>query len=91
MAWGRRCEMGCETWPDDKRYKKCPLCGEDAERYSNLKPLSKLEALKAEFEAFYTNWEANHDASRLAADAPDARGPYAVVEGSALLLPRSSA
>lgn len=65
MAWGRRCDLGCESWPDDKRYDKCPSCGRETTRYSNLRPLDKLEALFAEFEAFYEDWDNEHDADRL--------------------------
>lgn len=65
MAWGRRCDNGCESWPDDKRYKRCPSCGEPATRFSNLQPLDKLEALYAEFEAYYEDWESDQDPKRL--------------------------
>jgi hypothetical protein len=53
MAWGRRCEIGCESWPDEDQYKACPLCGDPAERYGNLEPLSPSEAKHRVFEAFY--------------------------------------
>lgn len=57
MAWGRRCDLGCESWPDDAEYKVCPICSCEAPRFSNLRPLDKKEAAKAkariEFEVFY--------------------------------------
>ena len=60
MAWGRRCDPGCESWPDSDDYKRCPTCGEKTTRYSNLRPLDEGEAhsLKAqgEFKVFYEVW-----------------------------------
>jgi hypothetical protein len=50
---GRRCEAGCESWPDDPRYATCPLCAEPTTRYRNLQPLSQSEAAHRAFEAFY--------------------------------------
>lgn len=57
MALGRRCELGCETWPDDNRYNKCPTCGEDTTRYKGVTPLEQDEANHAEFLAFYEEWD----------------------------------
>lgn len=57
MATGRRCDLGCESWPDEPIYKKCPTCGEPTKRFSNLTVLSPEEArsklLHTEFETFY--------------------------------------
>lgn len=53
MAVGRRCEYGCESWPDSEQYAKCPLCGEPTTRYSNLSPVSDVEARELAFEAYY--------------------------------------
>jgi hypothetical protein len=57
MAWGRRCDAGCETWPDEAIYVRCPVCGEETERWSNLEPLDADEArtilLYAQFEIYY--------------------------------------
>jgi hypothetical protein len=53
VALGRRCDPGCESWPDDDRYKTCPLCGEETTRYRNLRPITQDEANELEFEAFY--------------------------------------
>jgi hypothetical protein len=93
MALGRRCDSGCESWPDTEKYAKCPVCGEKTKRFSNLEPLTQKEANAREFELFYERWDAEHDPSRLEADAPDARGPFARVEDNrpARLVPASSA
>lgn len=60
MAWGRRCDLGCESWPDDDIFDTCPVCGEETERFSNLRPLSEEEAtslrLHLSFEDFYETW-----------------------------------
>lgn len=77
MAWGRRCDLGCESWPDDDKYKKCPVCGDKTTRYTNLDPISEEDAAHVLFEHFYEKWDAEHDAARLEGDAPDARGKYA--------------
>lgn len=44
MAVGRRCTIGCETWPDEPLYVKCPICGEQTERYRDMEPLDSAEA-----------------------------------------------
>jgi hypothetical protein len=58
-TWGRRCEIGCESWPDSLDYSVCPRCGGETERMSNLRPLSDLEARRIkthiDFEEFYEN------------------------------------
>ena len=60
MAWGRRCDLGCESWPDDKEYDPCPVCGQEAKRFSNLRPLEDDEARKQkariDFEAYYEKY-----------------------------------
>lgn len=60
MAWGRRCEVGCESWPDEDVYELCPVCGEPTTQYSNLRPLPEDEArtlrLQLEFEAYYVDY-----------------------------------
>lgn len=60
MAYGRRCDLGCESWPDDDSYESCPVCGQPTERASGLKPLPADDArdLKRtlDFEAFYEAW-----------------------------------
>lgn len=93
MAVGRRCAAGCESWPDTGKYNKCPVCGEPTTRFSNLSPLTQKEANIREFDLFYERWDEEHDPDRLAADAPDARGPFARVEDNrpARLVPASSA
>lgn len=57
MAWGRRCDMGCESWPDEMIYQKCPLCGEATTRFANLQPKDPEDARSVlrhqAFERFY--------------------------------------
>jgi hypothetical protein len=57
MAWGRRCELGCESWPDKAIYNPCPTCGEQTTRYKNLTPLPDDEAQSilshVQFERYY--------------------------------------
>lgn len=60
---GRRCSMGCASWPDHKDFYVCPSCGEPTTKYSNLYPLDLDEALSRkrhiDFEYFYENdWPA---------------------------------
>jgi hypothetical protein len=54
---GRRCDMGCGTWPDKTIYSKCPTCGEPTTRYKDVDPMPDDEAqailLASQFEAFY--------------------------------------
>lgn len=60
MAYGRRCDLGCETWPDDDTYERCAVCGQLTERASGLRPLSDDDAAELkrglDFEAFYEAW-----------------------------------
>lgn len=60
MAWARRCDIGCETWPDDDDYDICPICGEETSRFSNGRPLDPDEArsirLQVEFEGYYVDY-----------------------------------
>jgi hypothetical protein len=57
-TWGRRCELGCESWPDTLEFKTCLRCGQPTERFSNLTPLSMDEARRllnqARFNAYYS-------------------------------------
>jgi hypothetical protein len=57
MAWGRRCDLGCASWPDELIYGKCLDCGEPTTRYSNLTPMDADEAKSAfshaQFEEYY--------------------------------------
>lgn len=57
MARGRRCDLGCESWPDERQYERCPACGEKTTVFTNLTVLSKEAAQSfvnnAAFEAFY--------------------------------------
>lgn len=56
---GRRCSIGCQTWPNDPEYAECPVCGEPTRIYRGVHPISQEEAQKAlrraEFEDFYEN------------------------------------
>lgn len=65
MAIGRRCDVGCLTWPDDKKYAKCPVCGEPTTRYSNLKVADADEINETLFDVFYKEWDERQPASRL--------------------------
>lgn len=60
MAYGRRCAMGCATWPDHDDYGSCAVCGEPTERLSEVKPLALEDAISfkrgLDFEAFYELW-----------------------------------
>lgn len=62
--WGRRCDIGCESWPDSDEYDVCPCCGEETTRYSNVLPIDEddAQALKATlfFEGFYEDYCATH-------------------------------
>lgn len=57
MPLGRRCSLGCESWPDSDKYAVCVACGEETVRHRNLQPLDPDEAhsLKSdlEFEDYY--------------------------------------
>lgn len=56
---GRRCDLGCESWPPDDEFENCPICGQPTTRYSNLYPLDLDEALaikgRLDFDDFYTH------------------------------------
>lgn len=56
-TWGRRCDLGCESWPDTLDFEKCLKCGEPTTRYSNLSVLDFDEAQRllriAKFNAYY--------------------------------------
>lgn len=49
--------MGCEEWPDQMLYNKCPACGEQTSRFSNGDPIdedvAKRLLLDTQFEAYY--------------------------------------
>lgn len=55
---GRRCAMGCETWPDETEYLSCPICREPTKRYRGVDPMPGKEAKSAknhgDFEHYYT-------------------------------------
>lgn len=60
MAIGRRCSLGCESWPDEALFTTCPQCGEPTQRMRNLHPLAADEAHNVlahyEFEKFYVRY-----------------------------------
>jgi hypothetical protein len=60
VPWGRRCDLGCESWPDEDDYAECAICGEPTKRYSNLRPAEPDEArsqvLHIRFEEFYEEY-----------------------------------
>jgi hypothetical protein len=58
---GRRCAMGCETWPDDDAYKLCPTCQEPTRRCRNVRPLNPTEARSKKNHADFERWCADHD------------------------------
>lgn len=49
--------MGCESWPDQILYQRCPICGEETQRFSNGRPLpddeAELKLSHIEFEKHY--------------------------------------
>lgn len=65
MALGRRCDLGCETWPDDDKFKVCPECGEKTKRYKGVNPITDEEAVPYLFEAFYQEWDEKMPETRL--------------------------
>ena len=34
----RRCDIGCESWPDEPIFGHCAVCGESTTRFSNIDP-----------------------------------------------------
>lgn len=65
MALGRRCGLGCETWPDEDKFKVCPSCGDKTIRYKGVSPITEEEAAPYLFEAFYQEWDEKMPDSRL--------------------------
>lgn len=59
MSVGRRCALGCMTWPDILLFQRCYICGEETRRVrgDSVDPISDEEAMKIasyhEFEKFY--------------------------------------
>lgn len=56
-TWGRRCALGCASWPDTLEYAKCLYCGEPTTRSSGLSVMPEDEAAallrRAKFNAYY--------------------------------------
>lgn len=66
MALGRRCAIGCLTWPDEKnKYGTCPVCGEKTTRYRGVTVADEDEINAALFEAHYREYDERMPASRL--------------------------
>lgn len=53
MAWGRRCDAGCYSWPDSADFHLCPICEKQTERFYNLEPLTESEARHVLFDLYY--------------------------------------
>lgn len=54
---GRRCALGCYTWPDKAMYLNCAVCGEPTERFKKRSPVDEEAAqryfLELQFEKYY--------------------------------------
>lgn len=57
MEGGRRCDIGCASWPNHDDYKTCPQCGEPTRLIRNVQPMEADEArsimLHLRFEDYY--------------------------------------
>lgn len=57
MSIGRRCAMGCATWPDETTYLDCPICRKATKRYRGADPMTPKAALSAkkyaDFDHYY--------------------------------------
>lgn len=54
----RRCDIGCESWPDEPIFGTCSYCGEQTRRVANINPtITREEARNVKlhelFEQFY--------------------------------------
>lgn len=54
----RRCDIGCESWPDDPIFTTCTYCGEPTTRVRNINPKISFEEARSIklhelFERFY--------------------------------------
>ena len=58
-ALARRCELGCESWPNLSAFETCPACGEATTLYREMEPLGIIEAQRLkndlEFETYYSD------------------------------------
>jgi hypothetical protein len=57
---GRRCDLGCASWPDSDDYSICPVCGEETTRLVNLMPLDENEAMIRRSEALFEDFYEKH-------------------------------
>lgn len=74
-TWGRRCPLGCESWPDTNEFARCLECGQETTRYSGLTGVLPLDEARsmlkhAKFNAFYARW-CERQRIPVAGDLPD--------------------
>ena len=43
----RRCDIGCESWPDDPIFTTCTYCGEQTRRVRNATPTVEFEEARS--------------------------------------------
>lgn len=60
-AAGRRCDLGCESYPDDVAYKTCLVCGEPTRRLNNAWPMPADEAHTKLMRAKFEQWLDDHN------------------------------
>lgn len=59
-AAGRRCDMGCESYPDHSDFSKCLVCGEPTRRLNNAWPMPEDEARSKLSHAKFEAWLEKH-------------------------------
>jgi hypothetical protein len=57
----RRCDIGCESWPDKAIFSTCLDCGEPTERVGNIEPTisdedAEVRLLYVQFDRYYERW-----------------------------------
>lgn len=57
---GRRCAMGCETWPNTDDYLTCPKCGEPTRVGRDAVPLEPDVARGLLRQAQFERWLEEH-------------------------------
>lgn len=55
-AAGRRCDMGCESYPDHADFSTCLVCGEPTRRLNNAWPMPEEEARSKLAHAKFEEW-----------------------------------
>ena len=43
----RRCDIGCESWPDEMIFATCTYCGEKTTRYEKMEPTVSREKARS--------------------------------------------